>query len=256
MVLEIGGLEELDFGVFLGDFVALAVDALDQDAGEQEVGEHDDTPEAEPHRAPEPGVDARLRDAAEARLGPAEAHPLPQHARDLGYVGVGVGVACAPADHHQERLVPLDAVRSGPLGGFDAVARSPQELRVDGQIAAVVDGDIRILGGEAVELPGQVVLDVAGGEKHAGHGQDASGSAVLEPLQPLADDRAGELQIAASDIAVRQELSQARRQRVELGDGIGVAAAVAADHDGGFIVHCHIILCRGEGSWIPRDFPA
>src|SRR5687767_8308755 len=49
VVVEIVGLEELDLRMTGGDLVGLAIDALDQDAGEQEVREHDDAAEAELH---------------------------------------------------------------------------------------------------------------------------------------------------------------------------------------------------------------
>ena len=73
--------------------------------GEEEIREHDDAAKAEPRRALERRLDARMGDAAEGDLGPAEAHALPQHARDLGDVGVGVGVVGAAADHDEQRLV-------------------------------------------------------------------------------------------------------------------------------------------------------
>ena len=116
-----------------GDRVGLGVDALDQHAGEQEIREHDDAAEAEPRRAVERRVDPRMRDAAERRLGPAEAHALPQHAGDLGDVGIGVGVVGAAADDDQQR-VSARAVRRHR--GGDPVGGGREQLRVDRQIAA------------------------------------------------------------------------------------------------------------------------
>src|SRR5436853_3162453 len=45
------------------------------------------------------------------RLGPTEPHALPQHARDLGDVGIGVGVVGAAADRSEEHTSELQALR-------------------------------------------------------------------------------------------------------------------------------------------------
>src|SRR3546814_3954666 len=47
VVVEIAGLDETDLGMGGGDAVGVVVDALDQDAGEQEIGKHDDAAVAE-----------------------------------------------------------------------------------------------------------------------------------------------------------------------------------------------------------------
>ena len=47
MVAEVARLDELDLGVARRDLIGLLVDPLHQDAGEQELGEHDDPAEAE-----------------------------------------------------------------------------------------------------------------------------------------------------------------------------------------------------------------
>ena len=111
----------------------------------------------------ERGVDARMGDAAEGDFGPAEAHAFPQHPRDFGDVGIGVGVVGAASDDDEQRLVA--GVRRRRR---DAVGGGVQQLRVDRQIAAKPHIDPRIVGDEAVHLPRQVVLDVAGREQHPG----------------------------------------------------------------------------------------
>src|SRR3546814_20056952 len=84
---------ELDPGMPRRHAVGVLVDALDQDPGEQEVGKHDDPPVAQLRRVLQPRLDEREGDAGIGRLGPAEAHPFPQHAGDLGDVGVEIGRA-------------------------------------------------------------------------------------------------------------------------------------------------------------------
>ena len=61
MVAQIGRLDELDLGKAQRGGIGLGVDALHQDAGEEEIGEHDDAAKAEPRGAVERGVDARMR---------------------------------------------------------------------------------------------------------------------------------------------------------------------------------------------------
>src|SRR3546814_5838608 len=84
------------------DLIGVVVDALHQDAGEEEIGEHDEALVAEPRRMLEPGLDQRKGDAGVAGLAPAEAEALPQQAHDLGDVGIGVGVRGAATNHHQQ----------------------------------------------------------------------------------------------------------------------------------------------------------
>src|SRR6185436_3490811 len=104
MVVEIARLEELDLRMARRHLVGDVVDPLHQYAREEEIGEHDDALVAELHSMLEPGADEREGDDGIAHLGPAKAHAFPQHARDLGDVGVGVGVGGAAPDYHQQRL--------------------------------------------------------------------------------------------------------------------------------------------------------
>ena len=73
MVVEIGSLDELDVRMAAGDGIGCVIDALDENAGEQEVGEDDDAAETELRRLFEGGLDQRKSDAGIGRLGPAEA---------------------------------------------------------------------------------------------------------------------------------------------------------------------------------------
>src|SRR6516162_9738628 len=99
MVTQIERLDKLDLRTETGEGLGLLVDALDQDAGKQEVRKHDNAPEPEARTARQGRVDARMGDAAKGDLCPAEPHSFPQHARELGNVGTGVGVlGAAPND--------------------------------------------------------------------------------------------------------------------------------------------------------------
>src|SRR3546814_8972112 len=81
VVVQIARLHELDLRVAGGDDIGVVVDALHQDAGEEEIGEHDEALVAEPRRMLEPGLDQRKGDAGVAGLAPAEAEALPQQDR-------------------------------------------------------------------------------------------------------------------------------------------------------------------------------
>ena len=126
-------------GMARGDRVGRVVDALHQDAGEQEVGEHDDAAEAELRRVLQRRLDQRECHAGIGGLGPAEAHALPQHARDLRDVGIGVGIGSAAADHDEQRFVARNVVAGRVERLADAVAGGAQHLRVDAELAAVFD---------------------------------------------------------------------------------------------------------------------
>ena len=141
MVAEVAGLEELDLGMAGGDRIGLLVDPLHQHPGEQKIGKHDDPPEAEPARALQGDVDPRVGDAAVADLGPAEAHALPEHARDLGDVAIGVRVRGAAADHREQRLRRRDRDRRSRERRLDPVAGRAQQLGVEPEVAAEVDPD-------------------------------------------------------------------------------------------------------------------
>ena len=129
----------------------------------------------------ERGIDARMGDAAVADLGPAEAHALPQHARDLGDVAVGVGVGGAAADHHEQGLLPAARRRLPRASAASIRSRAAREqLRVDAELAAELDPQA-VLGGIGVEHRGHVVLDVAGGEQHARHREHVIDAAGAQP---------------------------------------------------------------------------
>ena len=108
-------------------------------------------------------------------------------------------------------------------GGLDHAA-------LDAELAAIVDGDAA-LGGIAVEHRGDVVLGMAGGEEHAGDGQDAGDAAGHQGIEAVADDGRGKFQIAVLERPVREGCAQPAGKVGELGRGQPVAAAMTADHD-------------------------
>ena len=102
---------------------------------------------AEPRGAVERRLDQRRGDAAERHLGPAEAHALPQHARELGDVGIGVGVVGAAADDEEQRVArgtwrgarrSAAAMRSAAASSsLGSIARSrPKRISMPGLSAA------------------------------------------------------------------------------------------------------------------------
>ena len=231
VVVEIAGLDELDGRVAPGGLVGVAVDALDQHPGEQEVGEDDDAPEAEAGDPVEGALGEREGDARIADLGPGKAHALPQHSRDLGHIGVGVGVRGAAPDHHQAGVVAPDVIPGLGLRRLDAVAGGAQQLEIDGELAPVIDAQALVLGGVAVEHRGNVVLGVGRGEQHAGQGQDAGRAGQAQLIEARADDRRGEFEEAVGRRVVGQPPGEPGGEVLELADRIDIAAAVAADHD-------------------------
>ena len=168
-------------------------------------------------------------DAGVHGLPPAEAHALHQHAGDLGHVGVGVGIGRAPAHHHQQGVVQGDG--SLLVGLLEGVANAGpsrlDHLQIHPQLPAVIHPQAS-LGGVGVEYGGDVVLGVAGGEQHRRNRQDVPHPALAQGLQPIPQDRAGELQVAVLHRQGSEALAQGRRQLGELLNRQAVAAAVAA----------------------------
>ena len=139
MVVEIGRLDEFDVGMARRDRVGGVVDALHQNAGEEEIREDDDAAEAELRRLLQRRLDEREGDAGIGGLRPAEAKPLPEHARDLGDVGIGVGIGGAAADDDEQRFVQRDIARRRVERLADAVAGGAEHFRVEPELAAVFD---------------------------------------------------------------------------------------------------------------------
>jgi hypothetical protein len=236
-------LQELDSRVPRRHRVDRVEDPAHQHAGEQEIGKHDDAAEPETRRAIERRADARVCDAAERRLGPAEAEPLPQHARDLRDIRVGVGIVGAAANDNEQRFRALALRRDGG----DTVGRRVEQLRIDAEIAAELHLRSRMRVHKTVHLPRQVVLDVARGEQHARNRQYSGRAACLQFGQRLADRRPGEFEEPRGLEPVGPQSLPRLGQRPELLDPRLVAAAVGGDQQG--IRHGTPVL--SEANW-PR----
>ena len=102
MILEITCLDEFNIAKFSRNFIGVGIDAVNQNAGKQEIREHDNALVAKLHGFAQARVDARVGNTGIADFGAAKTHAFLQHARDLVNVGVGVRiVGPAPHDHQQ-----------------------------------------------------------------------------------------------------------------------------------------------------------
>src|SRR6185437_12581759 len=154
MVAEIGGLQELDLAMVAGDPVDRGINALHQHAGEKEIREDDDAAEAQPDHAPQSGLDQGICHTAERRLHPAEAQPFAQHAGELRYIGIGVGIVGAAPDHEEEGVAAIAWPGGLRLGFGDAVGGGAEQLGLDRKLAPEAQVELRVLGAEAIDLPG------------------------------------------------------------------------------------------------------
>ena len=144
----------------------MRVDALDEDAGEQEPRDDDHPPEAEARHPVQRRRDDGKGDARIGRFAPAQAQALPQQPHDLRDVGIGVGVGRAAADDDQRRIGTGDPVAGGGERALDAVPGGADEFRVDAEFAGVVHRRPVMSGRPCVQHRRDVVLGVAGGEEH------------------------------------------------------------------------------------------
>jgi len=92
VVVEIGCFDELNIGMIGGNHVSVIIDALDQNAGEQKIRKHNNSPVAKLDGVFQCGLDEREGHARIGGFSPAKAKTLPQHAGNLGDVGIGIRV--------------------------------------------------------------------------------------------------------------------------------------------------------------------
>ena len=212
--------------------LGVLADAAHQHPGEEEIGEDDHPLEAQAHHVAQAGLHQREGDPRVDGLAPAKAKALHQHPRHLGDVGVGIGVRGPAADHHQQGLRQGHlGLGVGPIEGFaDPGAGGLDHLEIHPQLPAVINAQAG-LSRVAIQNRGDVVLGVPRGKEHSGDGQDALDPLGPQAVEPVPQDRAGKFQVAVFDRNVRQLAAQPLGQLGEFGDGLFVAAAVAADHD-------------------------
>jgi len=98
MIIQITGLHEFQLRVPGGDLVCVIIDAFDQNAGEQEIGEHDDPLVSHTGAMLQGGLYQREGHTGIPDFHPAKAHALPQHPCHFGDIGVGIGIRRATSD--------------------------------------------------------------------------------------------------------------------------------------------------------------
>ena len=228
VVAQVGGLEELHLRVVGRHQLGVLADAAHQHPRKQEIGEHHNPLEAQAHHVAQPRLHQREGDPRIHRFTPTETEALHQHPRHLRHVGVGIRIGGAAAHHHQQGVAE-GHIGGGPIEGrLDAGAGGQDHAAVDPQLAAVVDAQPRF-SGVGVEHRGDVVFGVAGGEQHAGHRQHPLHPLLPQALEPIAQDRPREFQVAVFHRQLRQAAAQPLRQLGEFPHRLAVAAAVAAD---------------------------
>ncbi len=241
MVVQIGRLDEFDIRVGGGNLIRVMIYAPDQNAREQEIWEHHDPLVSQPGGMLQARLHQGEGDAGIGHFRPAEADAFPQQAANLGDIAIGVRVRCTAADHHQQCILHRDMITGGGNGFAHPVAGGADQLHIHAKVPAIGDLQVRMPGGIGVEHRGQVVLDMAGGEQHARHGDDALVAPPAQGIQAVADDRGGELQETAVHVVLRQPRLDAFGDALKFSDGVFIPAAVAADHDTNVI---HMIASR------------
>ena len=230
VIVEVRGLDELQVRMPRRGPVGMLVDPLDEHAGEEEVREDDDAPVAEARGVREGRIDEGKGDPGVGGLPPAEPEPFPQEAHHLGDVAVGVRVGRPAPDDDEHGLVERDLPAGRVERGGDPVARGAKQLLVDPELAGVADLHLRVLGLAGVQHRRDVVLGMARREQHPGDREAEAVAPCAELVEPFADHRGRELQEPALDVVPREPLPDAGRDRLELRDGLRVAAPVAAHH--------------------------
>ena len=98
VIIQIAGLHEFQLRVPGGDLVCVIIDAFDQNAGEQEIGEHDDPLVSHTGAMLQGGLYQREGHTGIPNFHPAKAHALPQHPCHFGDIGIGIGIRRATSD--------------------------------------------------------------------------------------------------------------------------------------------------------------
>lgn len=102
MIVEVGGLDELDVGVARSDRIGRCVNTVNQNSGKQEVGEYDYATKTQPRRVFEGWLNQRECNTRICRLRPSETETLPEQSRYLGDVGIGVWIR-GPSSYDKEQ---------------------------------------------------------------------------------------------------------------------------------------------------------
>jgi len=170
MVVQVSRLDELDPRMAGCDLIGVVIDALDQDAREQEIREDDDPLVAHPRAVLQRRFDQREGNAGIAHFAPAKAHAFPKHAHHFSDVGIGIRVRRAAPDDTQQRVMPGDLIIQG---FFDPGACGSQHLQINGKFPTILDRHTGVLRLIRVQDGRNIILRVAGGEQHARNRQNA-----------------------------------------------------------------------------------
>jgi hypothetical protein len=220
-----------------GDLIGKAIDAVDQDAREQEIREYDDPLVPESGHMLQAGFDQREGHPRIAHLAPAKADAFLKHPGDLGHVAIGIRVRRAAPDHHKAGVVQRDLAQIG-IGAIkrlvDARAGGGDHLGIDPKFAAVMYVDA-MSGGIGIENRGDVVLGMHRGEQHPRHRQNTLAPRVAQPVKAITDHRVGKFQITVFGHPVGRQIGrQLFRQNAEFIHRRLAARAMATDHHTGF----------------------
>ena len=109
---------------------------------------------------------------------------------------------------------------------LNAVACRPHHLGVDAQFLAIVD--FQTVGcGIGVEHGRNVVLGVARGKQHAGHGQHALNALGSQAVEAGADDGGGKFEVAIFNRVLRQAPFEMLGEHGEFAHCVQIPAAMA-----------------------------
>ena len=92
MIIEVAGLDEFNARMACRNLIGETVDTVNQDAGEEEIGEHDNPLEPQLGDVFKAGFNQREGDAGKAGFTPAETKRFDHHPRHLGHVRIGIRV--------------------------------------------------------------------------------------------------------------------------------------------------------------------
>lgn len=210
MIVEIARRDEIDVRVRGGDLIGKAIDAVDQNAREEEVGEDDDALVAKLGGVVQAGFDKRECNARIANFAPAKSHAFLKHARDFGDVAVGVRIRGAAPDDDKAGFVQGD--RAGfCIGLFDgfgnSCTRGGNHLGVDAKFTPVGNFDA-VFGGIGVQNRGDVIFRMHGRKKHAGNRKDPVAAFFAQRIKAVTDHRVGELKIAVFHFPVGRQIAR------------------------------------------------
>ena len=151
-----------DLRVLLAQVLQLALDALDQRAGVQVVGQDHDLCHAQQHLALHHALQARVGDAGKGDIHQFVLGLLPQPARQLGHLAVRLAVAGAAAEQDHAGAARIRHIQ--PLQALAQLALQHRQRRLAGtQVGRDIELHLRMTQACLFNRPGNIALDMAGG---------------------------------------------------------------------------------------------